>query len=272
MSIASSSQSPQMLRRAHDFKHFLWRCHAHRAAINGCLPEILATDGGVVRRLASMGTQIVFQEFEESRTASALVERIEGSVTPGLALVGYAMFEDREAVAILHTGRGANPGWLAFPDMGRTAQMLDESTLPDVVAQTPRLRLVTGARLSWKRRNFIVHAALEQRGSRFAASPAAFHILEHLESWTIEAAVDRRGVSERIDLLEPQADLTHRHLSPTRAEATFAIDTSVYRDARQRDATFWFRLTFDRNLFCLPEEWRHIWIEVQIQEPAGILR
>lgn len=263
----------QRQRRPEEFQHFLWRRHASARALNDTLPEVIATDGHTIRRMISQQKQIVFQEFEDPQTSSALIRRIESSVVPGVAMVGYSMFKDNESVAILHTGQGLGAGWLAFPDERRyDTSSLGMSTLPLNVAEHPKLRLVAGASVAWEKRELVIKGALEQRGTRFSQSDAAFHILGHLAEWKLETIAHRRGEPRRIELAKTGTPLDAiRMISPNRVEASFAIEPMMYRELRKLDAQVWFRLSFDRGLFCLPPEWSDFWLMVELAEPPGML-
>lgn len=265
-------QQTQKLKRSHDFKHFLWRRQRAVDAPEGGFPEVLATDGTRVRRMLSQQKQIIFQAFEDQATSSALVTRIESSVVPGVAMVGYEMFKDNQSVAILHTGNGLSGGWLAFPDAARTPTLRQTSTLPLEIVDFPKMRVVAGASVAYERRNFVIRAALEQRGSRFAASPDAFHIFEHLESWSMMGLIMERGQRREILLGESDVPVENiRHPSPTRVEASFPLDQVNYKELRQCGGQVWFKLCFDRSLFCLPPDWAQFWLRVDVIEPPGIL-
>lgn len=270
---SASQEIGRKLKRSSDFKHFLWRRHPHRRVLDGALPEVISTDGETVRRILSQQKQIIFQEFEDQQTASALINRIESSVVPGVAMVGYSMFKERDAVAILHTGRNLGPGWLAFPDTKRKrAAGMVSPTLPLRVVDQPKLRLVAGASVVWDRRDLVIKGAVEQRGSQFASTPRAFDLLEHLADWKVEAVFYKNDELKRVDLCEsgsPRDGISRVHSS--RREACFVIDPLMYKQMRQLDAQVWFRFTFDRELFCLPVDWSSFWMMVDLAEAPGVL-
>jgi|GEM_PF-3361115 len=270
---SATHQHNQKLQRSHDFKHFLWRRQRAMDAPEGGFPEVLATDGTRVRRMLSQQKQIIFQAFEDLATSRALVERIESSVVPGVAMVGYEMFKENQSVAILHTGNGLSGGWLAFPDAAKTPTLRQASTLPLEIVDFPKMRVVAGASVAYERRSFAIRAALEQRGSRFAASPQAFHIFEHLESWSMMGLIMERGQRREILLGESPdpVDDNIRRASPTRVEASFPLDQVNYKELRQSGGQVWFKLCFDRSLFCLPPDWAQFWLRVDVIEPPGIL-
>ena len=269
----SATQDANKLERAGDFKHSLWRLRPRADALHGGLPELLATDGANVRRLQCQPRQLIFQAFQDAPTARSLIQRVESCVEPGVALVGYSMFEERGAVSILHTGQDLGPGWLAFPDQ---RPLLEEGgrydTLPLDVDERPRLRLIAGAHVLWERRELVVAGALEQRGSRFASGPHAFHLLEHLTHWRLEAISYKRGERRRVELAktgEPRGAV--RKVSPQRVEASFVIEPMIYQQLAQLQARAWFELRFDRELFCLPREWATFWLSVDLSGSPGLL-
>ncbi len=271
-----SSVSSNKLSNAGAFKHFLWRKHVRPRVFNGALPEVIATDGTCVRRLASQPNQVVFQHFEDMQTARTLVQRIEASITPGVAMIGYSMFEQHHSVAILNTGTAQNPGWLAFPDAqtreGRAAFSGHfSSTLPTHIANQPRLRLVTGASMAWENRKLVIKAALEQRGSSFLKSANAFHILDHLLDWEMHTIVFRNGEQRSVEVCEPRPTQGIARVHPLRAEASFVVEPYLYKEFRHQDGQIWIKLRFDRELFCLPEDWSSFWMVVDVQEPSGML-
>ena len=264
---SATHQTTQKLKKSHEFKHFLWRRQLSIDAPEGGFPEVLATNGSRVRRMLSQQKQIVFQTFEDLDTSRALVNRIEASVVPGVAMVGYEMFKE-----ILHTGNGLSGGWLAFPDAAKTPTLRQTSTLPLQVADFPKMRVVAGASIAYERRNFVIRAALEQRGSRFAASPDAFNIFDHLESWSVNGLIMERGQRREIQLGESDSPIDPiGRPAPTRVEASFPLDQVNYKELRQSGGQVWFKLSFDRELFCLPPDWAQFWLRVDLHEPPGIL-
>lgn len=261
------------LTRAAEFKYFLWRRHKARRALRDSLPEVLATDGEVVRRLCSRRDHIVYQEFDDARTAAFMIERVEASATPGVAIAGYSMLKDQDSVAILHTAPGLKPGWAAFPqDAWIPRSDAQRITLPDNIKDIPRMRLVAGAGVYWMNRELVIHAALEQRGSSFARSRSAFNILDHLKSWRIATIAYRNGEQRVIEAArspEPIGEVAR--VRPTRSEVSFAIEPSIYKEFKHMDHQVWFELKFDRELFCLPEDWSSFWLSVDLVEPPGMV-
>jgi len=273
---SNSEKSSNKLRNSEEFKHFLWRRHSRPRVYNGALPEVLASNGKRVLRLASQDKQIVFQSLDDMQTAQTLVQRIEASITPGVAIMGYSVFEEHSSVAILNTGTNQMPGWLAFPDArakdGHAAfGARFSSTLPNHIANQPKLRLVTGANIGWENRQLVVKAALEQRGSSFLKSPHAFHILDHLQSWEIHAISYSNGEQKSMEVIHKTPLNGPKRVHPLRAEATFVVEPYLYKEFQRQDGQVWLKLSFDRDLFCLPENWASFWMMVDILQPPGML-
>lgn len=259
-----------------EFKHFLWRRHRRPRVYKDALPEILASDGSSVLRLASQDKQIVYQHLDDVQTASELVSRIEASITPGVAIMGYSMFEEHKSVAILNTGDASMPGWLAFPD-ARTSQGRAAftgqfaTTLPNHIANQPKLRLVAGVTLAWENRQLVLKAALEQRGSSFLKSPQGFHILDHLDAWTMQAIAYKDGVQRKMEVVHRQPLGKVERVHPLRVEASFVVEPYVYKEFQKADGQLWLEVSFGRGLFCLPESWSCFWMQVDVHEPVGML-
>ena len=257
-------------------RHFLWRVHARAHTLRSGLPEVLATDGVSVRRMASQAGQIVYQHFHDAQTASTLVERIESSVTPGVVLQGYSVFDEQESVAILNTGTSQSPGWLAFPDV-RTVSGAPaftghfSPTLPVRIASQPKLRLVTGASVAWEHRRLVIKAALEQRGSEFLRSEHAFFALDHMSVWTMHAVHHQGGRPRQIELGTASPQREPQRVHAQRMEATFEIEPYLYKEFRRLSGQLWFEVSFDQELFCLPQGWRSFWIESRVEEPPGMV-
>ena len=257
-------------QRAHEFRYLLYRAHRSRRAWTGILPEALATDGKLIRRMICDHQHLAFQSFEHSDTAKNIIDGVESSVTPGESLVGYSAYRDRERVAILYTGTQNQPGWVAFgqPD----SKPEPRHTLPPNIQRVPRLRVVAGASLHWSRREMLIHAALEQRGNTFMNSPFAFHILEHLIRWEIRTVSIIDGQMRTVELAKsPEPIDGFLRVSSTRVEGSFAIEPLIYKEMRRSKRKLWFVLPFDRDLFALPAEWNRFWFEVDLHEPPGML-
>ncbi|MGM0557295.1 MAG: hypothetical protein ACQEVA_13005, partial [Myxococcota bacterium] len=83
---------------------------------------MLATDGTWVRRAASSSRQFIYQEFRAPVIADEIRSHINSERNPGSALMGYSAFERTASVAILHSGEGLEPGWLAMPWSSRLGE------------------------------------------------------------------------------------------------------------------------------------------------------
>lgn len=244
------------------FKHFMWRRHEDRTAWDNYRPEIVATDGAVVRRLVSQPQHVVFQSFRDSETSMRVISRIEQGIGRGVAMLGYSMFADEEFVAILHTGEELNAGWLAFPF---ETSKVNFPTLPLSAANHPSLRLVGGATITDEGGTPVVTAALEQRGERFKNSEFAFNILDHVTDWKIQAQVGTGADAKKLrmvakDKLEP------RRIDDLRMQVTTRIDPVLLREFKEEnDLNFYFEILFDRELMCLPEDWLRHWFRVSVK-------
>lgn len=250
------------ISKPEDFKHLLWRRHPDSASHGGFRPEILATDGRTVRRLSSQHQYISYQEFEDRNSAEQIASKIETSVMQGVALLGYSMFTDHEALAILHTASGLEPGWVAFPH--KRSQSSAVPTLPMSVADVPKLRLVGGASTKYEHRGHVLKGALEQRGGTFLNSRYAFNILDHVETWSIAGRVGREPAKE-IRLQLKKTEPTLKRVSEFRLEGTFELDEALFT-AFKDDPSFrvWFIVQFSKDLFCLPGDWLRFWLHVEL--------
>lgn len=264
--MSSDGNTPGKLARSEAFKHFLWRRHEDPQALHGHLPELVATDGRTVRRMVGQGEHVSFQCFEDSTTARNVVQSIESSVASGVALLGYAMFASEPSLAVLHTGEGLQPGWIAFPN-NRQRGRSQHPTLPIRLVDAPKLRLVAGARLTWRSGKPFVEAALEQAGESFWGSDDAFALLDHLVGWELHARVGVGAAARDLSLqprrVEPDAI---RRPHARRAERCFAVDEAIWSQfAGEPGFRAWFTVEFDRELFCLPADWMRFWLSVKIE-------
>lgn len=247
------------IARPEQFKHLLWRRHPDPTSWDGCRPEILATDGRIVRRLASLQQHIAFQAFAHETSAQDIVHKIETSVAHGVALLGYSMFSGNEAVAILHTAPNLDPGWVAFPHRKSTSSTIP--TLPIAIANLPKLRLVGGAEIVWSQGKPHLDAALEQRGTAFRESEHAFNIIDHVKGWEVVA---RHGDRD-LRVLPKRAEPEIQRASEFRLTGRFPFDELIWREfSGQAGFRIFFVLRFDRELFCLPEDWLKFWMEIEI--------
>jgi len=234
------------------------------------MPEVFTTDGGLVRRVSSHDKKIGVQIFAHPPMATSIVERVEHGVAPGVSLVGYSMFEEADRVAVLHTGQRGAPGWVAFPQ--DDLPNVTRDVLPANILDIPELRLVAGAGVYWINRQLTIHIALEQRGSAFAASEHAFHIVEHIESLELRTVSIRNGQPREVEVASsPTPSTPARRVSATRLEAGFAIEPSIYREFRHTERQIWLVVRFDRSMLLLPAEWRTFWMQVALHEPDGML-
>ena len=247
-------------------KHFVWRKHPRATAWAGHLPEVIGTDGRLVRRMHSQPRQIVLQQFEDRQTSAAVVERIEASAGPGLAFSGYSMFQEHTAVAVLHTGTDLSPGWLAFPYRRGLLTHHERPTLPPGIIEQPRLRLVAGASVYWHQRDMLLHVALEQRGA--LEIPGLPSLLDHLESLEIGCVSHRRDAHRTLHLVKEDVPPSIERVGPRRVEASFAIEPIIFKEAVRQRAAIWLLLSFGRALLCLPEPWRRFWLELQLDTGA----
>ncbi len=244
------------------FKHFMWRRHEDRNAWKTYRPEIVATDGAVVRRLVSQPQHIVFQSFRDAETSMRVISRIEQGIGRGVAMLGYSMFSDEEFVAILHTGEGFGSGWLAFPF---ETSKVNFPTLPLSAANHPSLRLVGGANITNEGGTPIITAALEQRGERFKASEFAFNILEHVADWKIRARLGNGADAKTLRIISSE-ELAPQRVEEFRLQVTARLDPVILREFEgENELEFFFEVLFDRELMCLPEDWLGHWFRVSVQ-------
>ena len=232
------------------------------------VPELLCTDGLTVRRMTAHGKHLVFQEFQDHSTASLIMERIDASVNSGVGMVGFALLEDHDALAILHTGHKLEPGWLSAPVHADTPGRPPLPTLPMRVVDMPSLRIAGGARVSWAGGKFHIDAAVEQLGAGLETGDAPIHLLEHLVSWQLRITRPQSGraVEVRLGAGALQCDDIGRH-DPLRAETRFQIPRDLYpKLVGDGGHLVWFVLEFDPGLFCLPEPWRRWSILVDVAD------
>jgi hypothetical protein len=254
-----------MVLRSEDFRYFLWRRHHQSNALDGFVPELLATDGRTVRRMIADRAQLAFQQFECRRTAQAIVDSVESHSTRGVGICGYSMYAHAEALAIVHTGEKLDAGWLAFPYAssvnGRPAGI---PTLPVYLNETPTVRLCGGAHLHWRHCRLVLEVAIEQCFEGDDA-PLQADLLDHLASWRVRTTVLENGRAKPVRLPARQhSEVEIRRPSATRAEASFEIDANLYRQlVDNHELSAWLLLDFDRRLFCLPPEWCAWWFQVR---------
>lgn len=259
---ASSHQNT--LGRSEDFKHFLWRRHWQAAALNGFVPELLATDGRTVRRMVSERNQLTFQQFDDVRTAEAIIASVDSRSEGGVGMLGYSMFSDSDALGILHTGSQLDPGWLAFPYVACGGRPAGIPTMPLAIDEIPTVRLCAGTQLRWKDCQLVLEVAVEQRGEETEEFGEHIEVLDHLVGWQFHTTVPKLGRAKQVRLPSDNDPVDGiRRTSPNRAEATFGVDAQLYNQLADSDGlTAWITLVFDRRLFCLPSDWCAWWFEV----------
>lgn len=247
------------------FRYHLWRKHEHRRVLHGYYSEILATDGARVRRLIGQERKLLFQEFEDVHVARTIISRIEDAAGPGEQMLGYKRSEHAKAVAILQTGPSAQaPGWLAFPYSSHTLEYEDDPTVPFRRAlMMPQDSVLGAARLAWRSGALEMQVALEQRTRQDAHSK--FNLLPYVEQVDVCAVSYRRGEPKLMDLSsEEDATLRLSRPSPSRLEGQVAIEPSVFKAFVRTDSQVWLKVRFAREMFCLPDNWRSFWIEVDV--------
>lgn len=251
------------IHRPEDYKHLLWRRHPDSRSFEGCRPEIIASDGAHVRRLVSQHQHISFQAFEDRDAARDVTQKIEASVASGVALLGYSMFNQHEAVAILHTADGLEPGWVAFPH--RRSSDSSVPTLPMRVADLPKLRLIGGAEVNRSGGELQLEGILEQRGSAFLESDDAFSIIDHIKNWEVWGRVGRGDEAKNLRLMKRKAEPEIGKSGDLRLAGRFVLDEVIWGEFENRpDFKVWFVVNFDRELFCLPDEWLRFWLQVEL--------
>lgn len=256
---------------AEAFRHFLWRRHHQKSTLNGFVPELLASDGRVVRRMLVEDSALVFQQFDDPATSETIVGSVESRSSSEASILGYSLFAQTDAVAIMHTGGGAEPGWIAFPCPTTHGRPEAIPTLPLTVDETPRRRIAGGARLRWKGRKLVLEAALEERVEAEMDDPIEVSLLDHLVGWQFDATVDKDGRAKPVRLAKSNqpADGILR-TGERRAEACFVIDPTMHNRLGDRDGLrAWFSLRFDRGLFCLPQDWCTWWFSVRFPRSAA---
>lgn len=253
-------------KRAEDFSHFVRKCHPCEGAYQEFLPELLATDGSWIRRAASETRQFVVQEFRAPVIADEIRSYINSERNPGSALMGYSAFERTSSVAIVHSGDGLDPGWLAMPWKTR----FGEPALPalsNFIEQTPAMQLVARGQHARTSRTRLLELTLEQCGAGSDRLEGCFfHILpyvEEMELWgTYQTSRGWRQV--RVNRRSDTDDSAVR-ITLSKIEKAFAIDDAVHRRLNEADAfSLWLEVEFAPSLFCLPREWRRWWFEVDI--------
>ena len=245
------------------FKHYLWKRHEHPTAWRESLPELITSDGNVVRRIVSQPKYIYFQAFKDHDTAATIVDRVESAVSTGMALLGYSMFADDAAVAILHTGQGNEPGWVAFPHKRIDRAVIP--TLPMRVADFPKLRLLAGADMDWKNGKPRVVVALEQRGTSFQETDFALNLLDHIDAVSLHAQLGLAPDDRELRLVKRGTEPELNRVNDNRLEVKFEADEVIVREFGEHDQlAVWLSVQFDQKLLCLPKDWRSFWMSLSV--------
>jgi hypothetical protein len=252
-------------RRAEDFAHFVRKCHPCERAYQEFLPELLATDGTWVRRAASEQRQFVVQEFRAPVIADEIRTHINSERNPGSALMGYSAFERTASVAILHSGEGLEPGWLAMPWQSR----LGEPALPalaNYVDKTPAMQLVARGQMGGTSRTRLLEVTVEQCGADAdLLQDVYFDIIPYVDSLNLWGTYQTSRGFRQVRMSRRGDDDSVSRRTLTRIEKGFAIDQAVYRRVNENEkAGIWLEIEFMPTLFCLPKEWRRWWFEITI--------
>lgn len=248
--------------KVNDYKHFLWKRCFHPDAYKGALPELITSDGKIVRRIVSQRQLIYVQVFEDDDTASKILERVDDTVPCAGALLGYSMFAKSDAVSILHTGESGEPGWVAYP-----YQSVENSTIPTLplkAADVAKCRLVCGAQLGWKSGARHIECALEQRGDTFKSSEFAFNIIEHVERVSLLAQVGRTPNHKDVRIVPRNSEVEIERVDDFRIELNFPIDEVRIEKYSGEELTLWFEVILDSEFLCLPEDWRTFYMSVPV--------
>ncbi len=250
------------IKSPEEFKHFVWRRHDDIKALGGYRSEIVTSNGTDVRRIIAQPFQITFQQFTDIEASMRIINRIEGGMGKGVAMLGYSMFSSETSVAVLHTGQHLNPGWIAFP-FGDTQGRFP--TMPLSSIEVPTLRLVGGATLVTEGTPTL-RAALEQRGTSFQQQDYAFNLLSHIESWEIHARIgddDTRPI--RLVDAKKQSSLTRP--DSNRVAMDFFLDPVIFREFKDdKRLQIFHQIKFDREFLCLPEDWLTFSFRIELPE------
>jgi hypothetical protein len=208
--------------------------------------------------------QLTIQQFIDERTAEAIVSAVGSHSSDDIGMLGYSMFGDADALAIVHTGDELTPGWLAFPYANVRGRPSGIPTMPLLIDDIPTMRLCGGAQLCWRDCQLMLDVAVEQRGDfndEFGEPP---DVLDRLVGWRLQTTVLKEGRAKPVRLPSKGAPLGGiRRSSKRRVEASFEIDSALFKQMeKSEDLKAWFVLDFDRELFCLPSEWCTWWFEM----------
>lgn len=252
------------------FDHFVWRRHRQASALYGFVPELLATDGRIVRRVVADDSGLVIQQFEDERTGAAIVEAVESNCADAEGLVGYSVFSECASLTIMHTGQRAERAWLAYPGEAVEGRPRIMPTLPMNLSDVPTARLSGAAQLEWIDCNLMLDAHLSQAPD--AAGGELPSLAEHLASLEVRACVERRGESCEVALVEREREGDDIAVERAgHARARFAVDEVVFEQlTRDDEASAWMVVTVDRSLVCLPRQWRRWWFPIEVADPSAL--
>jgi hypothetical protein len=268
MAMARQQANPQEAQNV-AITHMLRRLQPAHQAWAGVLPEVVGTDGSIVRSLHSQARQLIYHESASTPPALRLRQQIERCVSsPGASLVGYSHFKNSQEVAFLRTGTNEQPGWIAAPCGPGD---IEPDTMPTTqAAQSARARVVGGAALIWRKRQLCVLVALEQRGDILTSLPDG--LLAHVERLELCATIPRGITQRRLELVrnpEPLGGLSMP--DPSRLEACFVIEPSIFKEHRAASGQLWLLLHTSRSLLPLPPEWNTFWFQLDLSEPSGMV-
>lgn len=256
--------------RGGPFRFFLWRRAAERAALNGYLPEVLASDGERVRRVALGSRVLMAQEFDEQEVARGVRRMVEARAQVRENLRGYAMFSEAEGLVIWRAPSGSGAGWVALPFDELSSGLVMRAVLPDATQAASVSKLCGGVRFRWSSGELVMDAAIEQR--RAGADLGGVDLLDALLDWQVETTVMRHGKAKAVRLARGAGPLNSpRRASPERVEASWAVDLRAYQSLKARPTLkVWFVLRFGAELFSIPQPWDTWWLQVERPELVAI--
>ncbi len=253
------------VRRAEDFSHFVRKCHPLARAYQEFLPELLATDGTWIRRAKAEPKELVVQEFRAPVIAEEVRSHINAERNPNSVLMGYSAFGRTESVAILHSGDGFEPGWLAMPWRSRSG----EPTLPALssfVRDTPAMQLVAQGRFSRTSRTHLLELTVQQCGADSdRLADRYFDLLPYVDSLALWGTYRTDSGYRQVGMSRHGEDGSVQRGNLSKIETAFAVDDVLYRRVTTKDDFgIWLEVEFAPELFCLPREWRRWWFEVTL--------
>lgn len=258
-------QSAGILAGNEAFRYFLWRQRSLADALNGHLPELLATDGRRVRRIFAGDRYLSMQEYDDAKSALEIAEMVEGRGSVGAGLRGYSMYAEHDSVAIWNYANSAEPAWVAVPFAKWSERAAFLAQLPGYGEGVARLRLCGGARLRWVSGRLMFEAALEQRNDGFYDDKTTQDLMDHLVDIRLETTIEKGGAVAPIRLVGRNIlGGEIQRTGPRRVETAWEFNSAIYEQFRDEPSLrAWFVLTFDTSLFCVPQPWRDWWFEVE---------